>query len=89
MPTNSPFSRKVDCETLRVPSQQDPFITPREFPIDTSPSGKAGLSRNAQGVYTYTWQTQEDWVDTCREVVVTRLDGNQHRAFFQFVEAED
>jgi extracellular elastinolytic metalloproteinase len=89
MPTNSPFSRKVDCETLRVPSQQDPFITPREFPIDTSPSGKSGLSRNAQGVYTYTWQTQEDWVDTCREVVVTRLDGNQHRAFFQFVEAED
>ncbi|HSL11486.1 MAG TPA: M36 family metallopeptidase, partial [Actinomycetota bacterium] len=87
MPTNSPFSRKVDCATLQVPSI-GARITPREYPEDTSPSGKSGLSRSSTGVYTYTWQTQEDWVGTCRELVITRKDGQQHRAFFQFVAAE-
>ncbi len=87
MPTNSPFSRKVDCATLQVPSI-GARITPREYPQDTSPSGNSGLSRSSTGVYTYTWKTQEDWVGTCRELVVTRKDGLQHRAFFQFVEAE-
>ncbi|HSK15266.1 MAG TPA: M36 family metallopeptidase [Gaiellaceae bacterium] len=86
MPTNSPFSRKVDCETLRVPSITEGTITPREYPEDASPSGKSGLSRSATGVYTYAWKTQEAWVGTCRELVLTRLDGTQHRAFFQFVE---
>jgi len=86
MPTNSPFSRRVDCETLAVPSIGE-RITPREYPLDTSPSGKSGLSRSSSGVYTYTWKTQESWVGTCREFVVTRKDGVQHRAFFRFVEA--
>jgi hypothetical protein len=30
----------------------------------------------------------EDWAGTCRELVLTRTDGMQHRAFFQFVEPE-
>jgi extracellular elastinolytic metalloproteinase len=84
---HSPFSRRVDCATLRVPSI-GAAITPREYPVDTSPAGQSGLSRSTNGVYTYAWQTQEDWVDTCRELVLTRLDGIQHRAFFRFVEAE-
>ena len=87
MPTNSPFSRKVDCETLQVPSI-GARITPREYPVDTETPGSSGLTRSTTGVYTYPWQTQEDWVDTCREVVVTRKDGIQHRAFFQVVAAE-
>ncbi len=33
--SNSPFSRKVDCATLRVPSQNPAFVTPRELPIAT------------------------------------------------------
>jgi hypothetical protein len=82
MPTNSPFSRRVDCTTLQVPSI-GARITPREYPQDTARAGQ--FSRNAQGVYHYNWLTQADWVDTCREVVVTRKDGIQHRAFFQFV----
>jgi hypothetical protein len=31
------------------------------------------------------WQTLEKWAGTCREVVVTRNDGRQHRAFFRFL----
>jgi extracellular elastinolytic metalloproteinase len=39
----------------------------------------------ASGVFTYPWQTLEGWAGTCREVVVTRDDGKQHRAFFRFL----
>jgi hypothetical protein len=84
--SNSPFSRRVDCETLQVPSI-GATVTPREYPVNTSPAGKSALSRNAQGVYTYAWKTQGDWADTCREFVLTREDGVQHRAFFRFAEA--
>ncbi len=40
---------------------------------------------NPQGVFTYPWKTLEEWAGTCREVVVTRDDGRQHRAFFRFL----
>ncbi|HXV35296.1 MAG TPA: M36 family metallopeptidase [Gaiellaceae bacterium] len=82
--TNSPFSRKVDCETLRVPSQDPAFVTPRELPIATQMPGNTTLKVNPQGVFHYNWQTLEEWAGTCREVVVTRDDGKQHRAFFSF-----
>ena len=81
--SNSPFSRKVDCETLRVPSQGE-FVTPREFPISTETPGNSKLRVNANGVYTYPWETLEEWAGTCRELVLTRDDGKQHRAFFRF-----
>ncbi len=82
--SNSPFSRRVDCDTLRVPSI-GAGVTPREYPLPTARAGK--FSRNAQGVYHYNWLTETSWADTCREVVVTRKDGIQHRAFFRFVAA--
>jgi len=73
----------VDCATLRVPSIGE-FITPREYPIPTETPGNAGLSTNGNGQYHYNWKTLAEWADTCREVVVTRADGVQHRAFFRF-----
>ncbi|MGH7357509.1 MAG: M36 family metallopeptidase, partial [Candidatus Rokuibacteriota bacterium] len=84
--SNSPFSRKVDCSTLQVPSQPEAVtITPREFPIPTAtPAGKPKLTVNANGVYHYNWKTQGEWRGTCREFVLTRDDGKQHRAFFRF-----
>jgi hypothetical protein len=82
--TNSPFSRKVDCETLRVPSQDPAFVTPRELPIATQMPGNTKLTVTPQGDFHYNWQTLEEWAGTCREVVVTRDDGKQHRAFFSF-----
>jgi extracellular elastinolytic metalloproteinase len=70
--SGSPFSRRVDCATLRVPSQDPAFITPRELPIDTVTAGNSKLTVNASGVFTYPWKTLEEWAGTCREVVVTR-----------------
>jgi hypothetical protein len=81
--SNSPFSRKVDCATLRVPSQGE-SVTPREFPINTQMAGNSKLTVNANGVYTYPWKTLGEWAGTCRELVLTRDDGRQHRAFFRF-----
>jgi hypothetical protein len=80
--SNSPFSRRVDCQTLRVPSQGQ-AVTPREFPIATQ--SNRGLRLMPNGDYGYNWRTLEEWAGTCREVVLTRTDGTQHRAFFRFV----
>ena len=82
--TNSPFSRRVDCDTLQVPSQDPPNITPREYPIDTALPGKSGLSRSATGIYSYNWQTEAAWAGTCREVVATVDSGRQYRAYYRF-----
>ena len=82
--SGSPFSRKVDCATLQVPSQ-GAFVTPREQPIATQTPGGSGLTVSGNGVFTYPWKTLEEWAGTCREVVVTRDDGKQHRAFFRFL----
>jgi hypothetical protein len=82
--SDSPFSRRVDCETLQVPSITPGIITPREYPIATETPGNSKLTVNLNGVFNYNWETLEEWGGTCREVVVTRDDGKQHRAFFKF-----
>jgi extracellular elastinolytic metalloproteinase len=82
--SGSPFSRKVDCSTLQVPSETPPFITPRERPLATQTPGGSRLTVTPTGVFTYPWKTLEEWAGTCREVVVTRDDGREHRAFFSF-----
>jgi hypothetical protein len=82
--SGSPFSRRVDCSTLQVPSEAPPFITPRERPAATVTAGGSPLTVNAQGVFVYPWKTLGEWAGTCRELVLTRDDGRQHRAFFRF-----
>jgi protocatechuate 3,4-dioxygenase beta subunit len=82
---NSPYSRQVNCSTLRTEDPDSEFITPRPLPIPTVTTGNAGLSYDPdEDRYTYPWKTLGDWAGTCREVVVTRTDGVQHRAFFRF-----
>ncbi|HXV56893.1 MAG TPA: M36 family metallopeptidase [Gaiellaceae bacterium] len=78
------FSRKVDCSTLRVPSEDPSFITPRERPLATVAQGQTKLALLKGGQFRYRWQTDEAWAGTCREFVLTREDGVQHRAFFSF-----
>jgi len=70
--------------TLRVPSQGE-SVTPREFPVPTQTPGNSKLKVNPQRVYHYNWKTLEEWAGTCRELVLTRDDGRQHRAFFRFI----
>jgi extracellular elastinolytic metalloproteinase len=83
-PSGGIFSRKVDCTTLRVVSVDPSFITPRELPVATVAQGQTKLALLKGGQFRYRWQTEADWVGTCREFVLTRADGVQHRAFFRF-----
>jgi extracellular elastinolytic metalloproteinase len=85
--SGSPFSRQVECDTLRVPNRPgtDPLAPTSEPPRATQTPGGSKLTVNAQGVFLYNWKTLEEWAGMCREVVVTRDDGKQHRAFFRFL----
>ena len=82
--TNSPYSRLVDCATLRTVDTASPFITPRPFPVAAETPGNARLTQNGEGVFQYPWKTSSEWAGTCREFVLTRADGKQHRAYFRF-----
>ena len=83
--SGSPYSRLVDCNTLKTVDPASPFITPRPIPVPTETPGNSGLSYDpSTGLYTYPWKTLKEWDGTCREFVLTRKDGVQHRAYFRF-----
>jgi hypothetical protein len=81
---SQPYSRQVDCTTL-LPVRTTEFVTPKAFPVAAQTPGGSGLTVNAQGTYVFPWLTDAAWANTCREFVLTRKDGKQHRAFFRFV----
>jgi extracellular elastinolytic metalloproteinase len=82
---NSPYSRQVECTSLRTIDPNATFITPRPYPILMQSPGGSGLSYDKKtGLYTFTWQTGAGWAGTCREAVLTRDDGVQHRSYFFF-----
>jgi hypothetical protein len=84
---NNPYTRQVDCQTLKTvtPGQED--ITPRPFPVKAVMSSGQALTVAADGTYTYPWQTTTAWGDSCREFVLTTKTGVQHRAYFKFLAA--
>jgi extracellular elastinolytic metalloproteinase len=79
--SNNPYSRQVDCTTLQTVTPGSPFITPRPTPVPTV----GDLDEDRRGEFEYDWETLQEWQGTCREVVLTRQDGKQHRAFMRFV----
>jgi len=82
----APYSRQVNCDDLQ-PTRIDPaFQTPKAAPELAASPGKSGLSVSKTGMYTFQWQTDAAWLGQCREMVLQRDDGVQHRAFFTFVE---
>ncbi len=83
--SNSPYSRQVDCDTLRTVTPGAEHITPRPLPIPAETPGNSRLSFDpSTGRYTFPWKTHQAWGGTCREFVLTRDDGVQHRAYFRF-----
>jgi hypothetical protein len=83
--SNSPYSRLVDCNNLKTVDPASAFITPRPIPVPAETPGDSGLSYDpTTDRYTYPWKTVRDWDGTCREFVLTRKDGVQHRAYFRF-----
>jgi hypothetical protein len=84
---NNPYTRQVDCQTLKTVTPGQVAITPRPVPVPAVTRGGAPLSVDAAGVYHYPWQTDVAWGNTCREFVLTTKAGVQHRAFFRLLAA--
>ena len=83
--SDSPYSRQVDCNTLKTVDPSSPFITPRPIPVKAESPGNSGLTYDAsEDAYTFQWKTLKEWNGSCREFVLTRKDGVQHRAYFRF-----
>ncbi len=81
--SNSPYSRLVDCNSLKTVNPSGP-VTPRPTPVAAfTPAGQS-MSANDNGRYTYPWKTDKAWAGTCREFVLTLDNGFQHRAYFKF-----
>ncbi|MBQ0906358.1 M36 family metallopeptidase [Micromonospora sp. U21] len=81
--SNSPYSRLVDCDTLKTVNPDGP-ITPRPTPVAAQTPGGSAMTVAANGQYLYPWKTDPAWDGTCREFVLTLDDGFQHRAYFKF-----
>ncbi|MEU3458004.1 M36 family metallopeptidase, partial [Micromonospora sp. NPDC006766] len=83
--SGSPYSRLVDCDTLKTVNPSGP-VTPRPTPVAARNPDGSHMSANANGRYTYPWKTDKAWAGTCREFVLTLDNGLQHRAYFKFIE---
>ena len=78
-----PYSRQVDCITLATVDPESQFITPRPLPVKAEmPAGQGFTNFGVR--YKFPWKTLPEWDGTCREFVLTRNDGVQHRAYFLF-----
>jgi hypothetical protein len=86
---HNPYSRQVDCTTLKTVTPGQVAITPRPVPVDAVTRAGEPFSVDANGVYKYAWQTDEAWGDSCREFVLTEKSGVQHRAYFKFLLADN
>lgn len=82
--SGSPYSRLVDCDTLKTANPDGSF--PRPTPVAARNPGGSALSVNANGQYNYPWKTEEGWAGTCREFVLTLDNGFQYRAYFAFTD---
>ena len=72
----SPSSVQISCSLLDTVGEYVAAVQP----------GSSELSYNAsQDEYHYLWKTQKDWAGTCRQFVLTLIDGTVHRANFAFV----
>ena len=71
----SPMSRKVACDTGAPVDAIEQTVT----------AGGSSLTYDAAtGTYTYVWKTDKAWKGTCRQLVVTLVDGTSHSASFSF-----
>jgi hypothetical protein len=78
--SNSPASQEIDCTTL------EPLQYAITVPTELADGGE--FTSTPVNRYVYPWQTQEGWLGTCRQVIITFDDGKQLRANFEFVDSE-
>jgi len=70
---NNPYSISLNCST------SDPGVDVTE----TLNAGGSSLSFSGDQ-YNYVWKTENSWVGTCRQLVMTLNDGTVHTANFKF-----
>lgn len=70
-----PLSRQINCDSN----------TPTDAIEATVTAGGSSLSYDPlTDTYTYVWKSQKSWAGTCRQLVVTYIDGTVRMANFQF-----
>jgi hypothetical protein len=52
--------------------------------VATAASGPLDHQKAQGGRYRYTWATSKSWSGTCRQLIVTLIDGTVHRANVRF-----
>ena len=72
---NSPSSVRISCNS----SQPEETLEQIDAPSASGLSYDAATQR-----YHYTWKTNRAWAGTCRQLVVTLVDGTSHVANFKF-----
>jgi extracellular elastinolytic metalloproteinase len=83
--SNSSFSRKVDLRDA-TGTEPEPGVRDAARAADRdAAAGRVEADGELAGAFHYNWKTLEEWAGTCRELVLTRDDGSQHRAFFRFL----
>ena len=72
---NSPYSVSINCDGSLPQSVID----------ETVNAGGSSLNYDAgTDIYNYVWKTENQWKNTCRQLVVVLNDGSEHRANFKF-----
>ena len=84
--SDSPYSRQVDCNTLQTVDPAAQFITPRPIPVKARDRrADARLHYDPSRTRTRSrGRRSRSGTARCREFVLTRKDGVQHRAYFRF-----
>jgi hypothetical protein len=77
-------------EILAANSPQAPAVpctpgAPTDTITEVVNAGNSSLSYDpSTDTYTYVWKTAKAWANTCRQLVLTLIDGSQHTALFKF-----
>jgi hypothetical protein len=73
--SGSPSSQTIACGSGAAIDDIEVTVT----------AGASSLSYDAAtDTYSYIWKTQKSWAGTCRQLIVTLVDGTQHVAKFKF-----
>jgi hypothetical protein len=73
--SGSPSSQSIACSSETAIDDIEETVT----------AGNSSLSYDAAtNTYSYVWKTNKAWAGTCRQLIVTLVDGTQHLANFKF-----
>ena len=84
---DNPYTRQVDCTTLKTVTPGQTAITPRPVPVPAVTRSGTALSVAADGDVHLPVADRRAWGNTCREFVLTDEDGRAAPRLFKFLAA--